>query len=147
VNVTVNPAGTPGTVNVARNATATASSENSSRGQQASKAVDGVVSGYPTDPTREWSAVRQIAGAWITLRWGTPQTIGRVVLHDRINTTDRILSGTLEFSDGSTLAVGALPNDGTGQTIAFPLKTVTSVTLRVASGTGENTGLAEFEVY
>jgi hypothetical protein len=145
VNITVNPSGTP--FNVARYATVTASSQSTGTGQQASKAIDGVVSGYPADASREWAAVNQTAGAWITLTWSSPQLISRLILHDRINGSDRVMAGTLQFSDGTTLAVGALPNDGSNYQLDFPTKTITSVTLQINSAQGSNTGLAEFEVY
>jgi LmbE family N-acetylglucosaminyl deacetylase len=149
VNITVNPTsgGGGGSTNIARTAAPTASSENEGRGQTAAKAIDGFVDGYPTDATREWVAPGQLAGAWIQLTWPVAQSVGRVILHDRINTADQILSGTLRFSDGSTIPVGNLPNDGAGQTFDFNAKTVTWVRLEVVTARGDNTGLAEFEVY
>jgi hypothetical protein len=143
VSVTVTPSGLP--INIAMTAAATASTQRVNQGP--AKAIDGVVSGYPVDNTKEWATVSQTTGAWITLTWSTPQTISRIVLHDRINTDDRITGGTLTFSDGSTLAVSALPNDGSAYTLNFPAKTVTSVTLQVTAARGSNVGLAEFEVY
>jgi hypothetical protein len=125
VDVTVNPSGTP--VNLARSATATASSENTGRDQTAAKDIDGFVDGYPTDSTREWAAPGQLAGAWIPLTWTSARAVSRVIRHDRINIEDQILGGILRFSDGTTIAVGTLPNDGASR--------------------GWSTGLAKFEVY
>jgi len=42
-----------------------------------------------------------------------------VVLYDRPNATDQITGGTLTFSDGSSVAVGSLANDGSPVTVAF----------------------------
>jgi LmbE family N-acetylglucosaminyl deacetylase len=145
VNVSVTPSDQPR--NLASIATATASSENVGRGQGAIQAIDGIVDGYPTDPTKEWVSIGQLTGAWIQLTWPSVQTLGRVVLHDRINSSDQITSGTLRFSDGSTLAVGSLPNDGTGLPIDFAARSVTWVRLEVISARGDNAGLAEFETY
>jgi hypothetical protein len=145
VNITVNPSGA--LINVARNATTTASTQNTSTTQTATKAIDGVVSGYPTDPTREWATIRQLAGAWIRLTWSSPQVISQIVLHDRINLTDRVTGGTLQFSDGTSVPVGPLPNDGSPYTLNFPAKTVTWVTLTITGATGANIGLAEFGAY
>ena len=145
VNVSVTPSST--VMNLASFAAVSASTENSSRGQDAAKATDGFVDGYPTDATREWASVGQLAGAWIQLAWTTPQNVARVVLHDRINLSDQILSGTLRFSDGSSLAVGALPNDGAALTLDFATRSVTWIRLEVASARGDNAGLAELEVY
>jgi hypothetical protein len=73
--------------------------------------------------------------------------ISRIVLHDRINSTDRVTGGTLQFSDGTSVPVGPLPNDGSAYTVTFPAKTVAWVTLTITSATGANTGLAEFGAY
>ncbi|MGE3509278.1 MAG: PIG-L family deacetylase [Vicinamibacterales bacterium] len=145
VDIGVSPSGLSS--NVARMATATASAENSSRGQTASKAIDGIVDGYPTDSTREWVAPGPLSGQWIQLTWAAAQTISSVVLHDRINTEDNVRAGTLTFSDGSSLAVGTLPNNGSGLTLNFANKTVTWVRFTVTSAVGSYTGLAEFEVF
>ena len=51
--VTITIAGT--LVDLALTATATASSQNTSTSQTASKAIDGVIDGYPGDYTREWA--------------------------------------------------------------------------------------------
>ena len=58
-------------VNVARAAgvAVTASSQNTSSGQTAVKAVDGVPSGYPGDSSKEWATVGGKAGSWIRLVW------------------------------------------------------------------------------
>ena len=133
--------------NIASSATATASSHSIAHGQTADKAIDGIVSGYPTDSLREWATEGQLAGAWIQLTWPTPRTISRSVLHDRINTADRILAGTLRFSDGSTVAVGALPNDGAGLITDFAARTVTWIRFEITSAQGGSTGLAEWEVF
>jgi LmbE family N-acetylglucosaminyl deacetylase len=146
LDITVMASGVP--INVARNATVTASSQNSGSGQGAIKAIDQVISGYPVNSSAEWAAAGgQRAGTWLTLTWGAPQTISEVILHDRINTSDRILAGTLQFSDGSSLTVGALPNDGTSFRITFAPKTVTFLTFLITSAQGWSTGLAEIEVY
>lgn len=126
-------------VNIAPEATATASS-----GQPA-----GAISGCALDEASEWSA----AGAkseWIRLGWGAAKTIRMIRLYDKLNTRDQVISGTLSFSDGSTVPVGRLQNDGqAGTVIAFPPKTVMWMKLsidKVSSGT-VSAGLGQFEVY
>ena len=130
-------------------ATATASTENTADDQTAAKAIDGSPLGYPTDYSREWVTVRQGVGAWIQLNWGNAVTLDRVVLYDRPNASDQITSGTLTFSDGTSVSVGALNNDGTAHRRAFSPSTVTWVRLTVdtvRSGTS-SVGLAEFEAW
>ena len=129
--------------------TAKASASGSQDGYSPQGAIDGVIGGYPGDIHNEWSA-GQNAGAWLRLDWAAPQTVDRVVLYDRPNTTDQITSGTLTFSDGSTQDVGALPNDASrGLEVHFPAKTITWLKFTitgVAPGT-QNAGLAEISVY
>lgn len=148
VNVSVPPAGS---ANVARtlDAAVTASSENTGDDQTALKAVDGVAQGYPADYTREWVTNRQGAGAWIQLGWSNSVTLDRVVLYDRPNAGDQATGGTLTFSDGSSVAVGALPNDGIPLTVAFAPRSVTSIrfTVTTVSATTASVGLAEIEAW
>jgi LmbE family N-acetylglucosaminyl deacetylase len=137
------------TSNIAPIAAVTASSENPPDGQQAVKAVDGVVDGYPGDYTREWATDGENDGAWITLTWARPYSVNHIVLYDRPNSDDQILSATLLFSDGSTIVVGALDNSGLPTEVTFPPRVVTSVRLTVntTSAATQNVGLAEIEVF
>jgi hypothetical protein len=133
---------------IALTATVTDSSENASTGQLGIKAIDGVIGGFPGDPTKEWATLGQLAGAWIQLSWSSPQQVGQVVLWDRPNTSDNVQAGTLSFSDGTTLPVGTLPNDASsGYTVNFSAKSITSVKFTVTQAVGSNIGLAEFQVF
>lgn len=146
------PLGAPdalGASNLATTAVVTASSQNTSTGQTAAKAVDGSTAGYPSDYTREWATVGGRAGSWLQLTWAAPVTIDRVVLHDRPNANDRVTAATLLFSDTSSVATGTLVNEGTATTVTFAPRTVTSVRLNVTgvSTATENVGLAEIQVW
>ena len=148
VTTSVTVLGTVG-INIAPQATVLASSQNPADSQLATKAVDGVISGYPGDYTREWATQGERVGAWIELRWTVPMIISRVVLYDRPNANDQITGATLTFSDGSNITVPALNNNGTASFVNFSPKTVTSVrltTTSVAAAT-ENIGLSEIEVF
>lgn len=61
----------------------------------------------------------------------------------------QILSGVVTFSDGSTLAIGALNNDGSATTFNFATKTFKSLNLSITSvsSTTLNVGLSEFQVF
>ncbi|SHJ87238.1 GlcNAc-PI de-N-acetylase, partial [Tessaracoccus bendigoensis DSM 12906] len=96
--------------NSARNAAVLASSQ--APGQEATKAIDSIISGWPANGTAEWSTNSQRTGAWLQLHWDTPQTIDRVYLYDRPNNADHITGATLTFSDNTTIPVPALNNDG-----------------------------------
>jgi hypothetical protein len=102
------------------------------------------------DGLREWTA-KGTVGEWIKLDWGkTAVTTDKSVLYDRANMKDQVTSGTLSFSDGSSVKVGKLQNDGqAGTVITFPPKTIYWVKFvidSVRSGT-QNAGLAEMEVF
>jgi uncharacterized repeat protein (TIGR02543 family) len=135
--------------NIAPLAAVTASTQNTSTGQTAVKAVDGAITGYPGDYTKEWATINQGAGAWFNLVWSTPYSVSQVVLYDRPNLNDNITGATLAFSDGSSIAVGPLNNDGTATTYTFPAKVTTSLRMTVtgvSSSTGA-VGLSEIQVF
>lgn len=136
-------------INVAPYATATATSEDFSNGATAPKAIDGVVGGYPGDSTKEWTAVGGGVGSALTLTWPTPVTLSKVILYDRINVADQVTGGTLTFSDGSVITVGALPNDGYPLTVNFEPRATTSLvfTATSVSVSTSNVGLAEIEAW
>ncbi|WFR66466.1 discoidin domain-containing protein [Curtobacterium flaccumfaciens] len=134
---------------VTGSSTPTAAWDDPSTGQTVAKAVDGVASGYPDDPTAEWVAPWGTTGVWLQLDWATPARLGRVVLHDRPNTDDQVTSGTLTFSDGSQVAVGELPNGGDPLTVDFTPRTVTWVRFTVTgvSDSTVNVGLSEVRAW
>jgi hypothetical protein len=146
----------PGTVTItvtqdlAMLATATASSQNTAYGQTAAKAIDGVIDGYPGDYTKEWATVGGRAGSWLLLTWPSPVTLNSVVLYDRPNGSDQVMAGTLTFSDGTTIPVGALPaSDQPGVTVNVPNVTTTTLlfTITAVSASTQNVGLAEIEAF
>lgn len=130
-------------------ATATASSENTSTGQTAAKVIDGVIDGYPGDYTKEWATDGGGAGSWLNLTWSSPQTVGRIVLYDRINSNDQITGGNIQFSDGSSITISALNNDGSATPFTFTSRSITSLQLNITSvsPSTQNVGLAEIQVY
>jgi hypothetical protein len=135
--------------NVARKAKVTASSVY--EGYTAEAAIDGIIDGYPQDITAEWAAREETTGAMIRLRWDRPQTVGRIWLFDRPNTTvDQVTAGLLVFSDGTTLPVGPLPDDATAaREVTFPAKTIdwlTFIVTKVKPKT-QNAGLSELAVF
>ncbi|MDG0810466.1 DUF7402 domain-containing protein [Cohnella rhizosphaerae] len=138
VGVLLTPYTISNTTNLAAAATATVSS--ASGGTTASLLNDGIVG------IKDWASNAEMT-PWTQLTWASGQTIGKVVLYDRSNLTDRINGGTLIFSDGSSVNVPALPNDGTGKAIQFSKRTVTWVKFQVTDGAGANVGLSEFQVY
>jgi LmbE family N-acetylglucosaminyl deacetylase len=141
-------------------ATATASTQTTTNLDAASNAIDGIIAGDPNPLNNsgdivsftasgggEWVTRGELAGAWIKLTWPTSATTSEVILYGRPNGTDNVLSGTLTFSDGSSVPVGALPVGGAGFPISFPSKTISWMQFTVNSAEGQNIGLAEIEVF
>lgn len=135
--------------NIAPLSTVSASSENVIARQNAAKAVDGVISGFPMDASKEWATMGGKVGTWIRLDWAAPNTVDHMVLYDRPNFSDQIAGGMLLFSDGSSVSVGALPNNGAGLTVTFAPRSVTWIkfTVDAVSSFTRSVGLAEWEVY
>lgn len=134
-----------------------ASSEKKESGQGALNVIDGTADGaasglplgYNRFPHAEWVSNNEKSGAWICLTWEHPQKISKIILYDRPNRTDHIIQGVLTFSDGSTVDVTALPDDGRALEVNIPAKTVTWVKLTITgvSPSTESIGLSEFEVF
>ncbi|ORY61153.1 hypothetical protein BCR35DRAFT_196404 [Leucosporidium creatinivorum] len=140
------------TSDLALNATATASS--SSSGQGPEKAIDGNINGYKEngsgDYTTEWASNGEKAGAWLNLTWPAPIAVTQVVLYDRPNLSDRVLGGTLTWSDGTSRTFGALNADGSATTINLSKQVNTTsllVTITSVSLTTNSVGLAEVTVF
>lgn len=138
------------TTNIAGEATVQASSQNTSGGQGAVKAVDGIALGYPKDSAKEWATAGGKAGSWIQLNWVIARNVNSVVLFDRPNTSDRVTGGQLIFSDGTIVPVGALPNDGSPLVVPLGRSILTqSVRFKVnsVSASTSNVGLAEIQAH
>jgi glycosyltransferase involved in cell wall biosynthesis/LmbE family N-acetylglucosaminyl deacetylase len=133
--------------NIAFLASVSVSSENAATGQLGIKAIDGLIDGYPRFPGNEWVTRGETAGAWIQLSWSQAYAVNKIILYDRPNQQDNITGATLTFSDGSSIRVGALPDNGGGYALNFAAKTIAWVKLTVDTARGENVGLSEFEVY
>jgi LmbE family N-acetylglucosaminyl deacetylase len=133
--------------NIAGLATVSVSSENGETGQLGSSSVDGFIEGFPGYGPWEWATQGELDGAWIKLTWPSPMTISQIVLYNRMNGVDDVLSGTLHFSDGSSVPVGQLPMNGNGLPVSFEPKTVTWMQFTVDSAVGQNIGLTEIEAF
>src|SRR5690606_10551155 len=73
--------------------------------------------------------------------------INRVVLFDRPSLKEHIAGGRLIFSDGTTIYVNQIPNNGEGKAVNFEPKSVEWVRFETTDGTGSELGLSEIEVF
>lgn len=135
--------------NIAALATVSASSPTAGNVQDATKAVDGVVDGWPNDFSKEWVSSGERGGAWILLEWNEPHVIDRVVLHDRMNPSDNVSNATLTLDGGKPIPTGPLPTDGAPREVKFPPTSARKLRITITATTAgtQNTGLAEVGVY
>ncbi|MGZ9585630.1 DUF7402 domain-containing protein [Paenibacillus marinisediminis] len=128
--------------NIAGLATVTASSQyNADYG--ASNVNDGL---YGVHGKGEWASKGE-AELWVRLDWPNKVIINQVVIYDRINLDDHAMQGKLIFSDGTTIEVNDIPNDGLDKRVTFDTKQVNWVKFEVTKGSGANVGLSEIQVY
>ena len=135
--------------NVSAYAHSTCSSEAPNSISYCLAAIDGVLEGYTDgDDAREWASNGETVGAYIQLDWMQQVTIDSITLHDRPNSNDQVRGGLLHFSDGSTISVGVLANNGNGVEIDFDPKHISWVRFEVTetSGSTLNAGLMEIVV-
>ncbi len=127
-------------INYAPQAKVSVSSEfnNDYAGALAVDGIKGIHMGH------EWSSGGE-ATPWIQLDWPTAVTIKAVRLFDRPNPDDHTQAGTLTFSDGSSIDVAGIADDGSMKTTVFDAKTVTWIKFQVTGGRGSNRGLSEIE--
>ena len=120
---------------------------NKGRGENA---IDGIADGAPAHGDNEWTVPADTSEAWIKLAWADPVRAKRVLLFDRPSLENQVLAGKLSFSDGTSIPVGELPNDGkTPADISFPEKTITWLRFDITqrSTTTKEAGLAEIGVF
>ena len=129
----------PSTFNVAPWSTATASS--ATTGGEAAKAVDGVIA---QSTSGSWTATAADAAPSVTLTWADAIVTDRIALYD-LPGSSRATSGKLTFSDGTSVTVPALADDGTANLVAIPRKAITWAKFEVLTHTG-TAGLSEFQV-
>lgn len=135
--------------NIADKATVTASTVLNNN-FKAENIADGIISIHGRGEwacigdTTDWGYVRF---PWIELKWSEPQIINKIILFDRPNMHDHIASGKLFFSDGTSMMVNEISNEGTGKAIRFPDKKVEWIRFETTDGKGKDLGFSEIEVY
>ena len=126
------------------------SASSSYPGSSPLNAIDGCIDGYPGNSNCEWVAgTSGTVGQSITLTWSQPYIVNRVTLYDRPNPSDQIISGTVSFSDTSSIPVGPLDDSARPTWFDFTARQITSLTFTVTgvSSSTALTGLAEIKVF
>ncbi|TRX60058.1 T9SS type A sorting domain-containing protein [Fulvivirga sp. M361] len=127
--------------NIAPAATVTVSTEFNSD-FSGTKLTDGIIG---RSGIGEWASNGE-STPWAKLTWDNEVTIKKVVLYDRASNED-ILSGVLEFGEGTTMNIESIPGDGSGLELDFSDIKTNSVEFRVLTSVGPNIGMTEFEVF
>ena len=113
-------------------------------------AINGVVGGLPGPFADEWSAEGEHAGAWLRLAWDGAQRIDRVWLFDRPSDKVQVVEAELRLSDGTTIAIGELPDDATqGRELSFSARTVDWLEVKITRTKSDHPfiGLSEIAVF
>lgn len=133
--------------NAATSATVEASS--SAADSAARSVVDGQQNAEPESIGDEWLAANGSIGEWIELSWNRPREVASAQLWGSMAARADISAGTFEFSDGSSIDVGAVLADAAHPTtIAFMPRVITSLRFTVTAAAGDSpAGLAEFAVW
>jgi putative alpha-1,2-mannosidase len=132
-------------LNVAQLADVEVSSQANGARAAGARAVDG-------RPTRssagqvEWLSAGETS-PWIKLSWGEPKLVRKVVLSDRAARTVNVNSGVLSFSDGSSVTVKNIADDGREKVVGFPPRRASWVKFEATGGEGTDVGLNEIEVW
>jgi len=130
--------------NIAPRARVTASSSFSAD-YAAVNVCDGVVG---VQDRGEWASKGESVGAWIELRWPRSYEIDEVVICDRDNWNDHAEEVEMRFSDGSTLLVTGISNDGDEKRVELvPRKMTDMIRFTVTGGAARNMGFSEIQVY
>ncbi len=127
-------------LSIAKTATITSSSELNKR-LSCHNINDGIIA---INGQGNWMAKGK--EAWVMLSWSEAQLVDKVVVYNFPSENGRVLSGQLEFSDGSTLEI-ELPDDGTAKAIEFVEKETKSIRFIAKEYIGAHAGLSEIEVY
>ncbi|MDX2431846.1 MAG: sulfatase-like hydrolase/transferase [Bacteroides sp.] len=83
---------------------------------------------------------------WFELSWEKNAIVDKIHLYDRVGSSTQVITGAIEFSDGSIIETGTLPSDGSKKTLVFAPREISFLKFSVTEGIGE-IGLAEIEVY
>ncbi len=130
--------------NLAVYANATASSNFDENRYHCRMAIDGI---KKINAQGEWASKDEV-DPWIQLNWDSSVAVNKIVLYDRPLPNASISSGTLTFSDGSTLKVTDIPNDGSPKVVEFAAKRIQWIKFQISGGQGSiNNGLSELEVF
>ncbi|MEW6607483.1 MAG: PIG-L family deacetylase [bacterium] len=95
----------------------------------------------------KWVSTGSVSRPYLKLTWKEPHLVNRVILYDRQDYSERIIKGTMSFSDGSSIPISALSNNETGNTFTFKPRNITWLKFTVDEAIGSNIGLSNIEVF
>jgi len=86
------------------------------------------------------------ANPWIRLDFDSPKDISKIALAD-LPGSQNVLDAVVDFSDGSSLTTGILPDGGTPKEFTFATKRVDWLRVTITSANQASKGLAEIEAF
>jgi GH43 family beta-xylosidase len=132
-------------LNLAQQAVVTASS--SQTGYSAAAVIDGEISVHRQQAAYEWMSAGETAGAWLELAWEQPQQVGAIWIWGSSDPLKQIRSGTLLFSDGTTVSGINMPlTPGRAAVVQGPAAPITWLRFRVDSMRSEHQAAALSEI-
>jgi len=129
--------------NLARLASATASSATDTFYRSAWRVNDGRLS----DEFGRYDWVAREAKPWVQLDWPVPVRVAQMLIYPRRGEYARIESAILSLSDGTRLSVGPFSDDGAPLAVDLGGREITWARLAVMRATGSGVGLAEWVVH
>lgn len=103
------------------------------------------------DPAQEWATGTSTVPSWVQLDWTSKYRMRTIYLFSPANPLNKVTSGKLTFSDGTSVTVGAVSQGGTAINLGTAGKTVNWVRFTI-TGTSFNllsasVGLAEIKIF
>jgi predicted alpha-1,2-mannosidase len=134
-------------LNAAQFAMVDVSSEANDSTAAGARAVDGrpIRSSGATNEV-EWRSATE-RNPWIKLSWDKPRLVRQVVLSDRADRSANVNSGVLSFSDGTSVIVKDIADDGREKVVGLAPREASWVRFEATAGEGANVGLNEIEVW
>jgi hypothetical protein len=133
-----------GKTNLARLATATASSSLDTYNNAAFRVNDNRLS--DSKGNYAWASNKEKT-PWVQLNWMAPVMVNEVVLYPRVQKNSQVGNARLFFSDGTNVPVSLLLTGDSPLTISFSTRTVSWIRLQVVNGNGTSLGLTEMVVH
>ena len=94
-----------------------------------------------------WHPAKKDQEKTVSVQFASPVNISVLRLYDSPDLTSNILDALVTFDDGTSVSSGPLYTNGSPTELVFPVKTVSSFSVRLTETEGNGAGLCELEAY